>query len=176
MKRSLALYAIATLLLGSLSFAALGRAGEMVSSSVGAQWAWGKGTIVIAGSAYAPNMGGAGTLYCPYGNSIFGFVWESSIKTNAHEVLFHWVASPQGSKLGESGEKKLLSMHHVSINRTTSHVATVSFPYDRPLIAPTGWRIWVYADGGPGDATSANHPAPVEVQATLYGDKQCYPQ
>lgn len=164
------------LLLVLLLTCAVAHAGEMISSLAGAQWAWGKGTHIIAGSAVAPDMGGSGTLYCPYGNNVFGFAWESSVKTNAHEVLFHWVASPQGNKLGEAGEKVLLSMHHVSINRTTSHVATITFPYDRPLVVPAGWRIWVYADGGPGDTASASHAAPVEMQAKVYGDRQCYPQ
>jgi len=151
-------------------------AAEMISSSAGTQWSWPKGTHIIVGSAFAPNMGGVKNLYCPYGNNIFGFAWESSIKVDAHEVLFHWMISPVGNKLGEAGEKKLISMHHVSKNRTTSHPVTIAFPHDRPLVVPAGWRIWVYADGGPGDATSATHPAPVEYQAVVYGDKQCYPQ
>jgi len=151
-------------------------AAEMISSGAGAQWAWPKGTHIIVGSAFAANMGGVKNLYCPYGNNIFGLAWESSIKVNAHEVLFHWIASPTGNKLNEGGQKNLVSMHHVSTTQTTSHAITISFPYDRPLIVPSGWRIWVYADGGPLSAASASHPAPIEYQAVVYGDKQCFAQ
>ena len=151
-------------------------AGEMWVSSVGAQWAWPNGTHIIVGSANAPNKGGVSTLYCPNGNNVFGYIWQSSVKVNAHEVLFHWVISPNGYKLGEAGEKKILSAHHVSTNKTTMLPMTSMFPYDRPLIVPKGHRIWIYADGGPGDVASASHPAPVEIQASIYGDKQCYAQ
>jgi hypothetical protein len=130
---------------------------------IGVQWAWARlPDIVFSKSAFAPNMGGNQRIEITDPVIIRGIAWQSSVKTGAHEILMHFMVSPFGNGLGEEGEINLLSTHHIG-NTPTMVIKSVQFGKDEGIYVPAGRVVWVYGEGnGP------THPAPVEIQSTLY--------
>lgn len=134
---------------------------KLFTRSIGVQWAW--DNFIFSPHAFCANAGGNHFVKFQEGALLRAYAWQSSVKTPEHEVLLHFVISPEGTGLGEPGEVAILSTHHIGGSEPTMIVKTLTFPLGHWLEIPKGWVAWIYGEGaGP------THPAPVEVQTMLY--------
>ena len=130
----------------------------IIPLQLGVQWAWASQGIVFSPNADAPNMGGNSFIMQGGDRHVVAIAWQSSLKV-AGEILLHFMASPTGTV---EGAFTLLSTHHIG-NGPTMVIRDVHFPVDAPIVIPGEWKVWVYGEGG-----GLAHPAPVEIQTTLY--------
>ncbi len=135
---------------------------NIIPLQIGVQWGWATdGTIVFSPSAHAPNKGGSQKIGPRGGDRLLRAIsWQSSLKVGG-EVLLHLVCGPTGNALGEDGQRNLLSVHHIG-EQSTMVCRDVNFG-GFGMELPADYIIWVYGEGG-----GVPHPAPVEIQTTLY--------
>lgn len=129
---------------------------------IGAEWAW------IPASeppkfSYPPTGGKSFYQVGSSGLMVSSISFQSSVKTSNHEVLFVLLMSPGD---GYEGGRAILLNHNHGLKPSS---ITKNLSLTEPMLVPANWYIWVWPASVHHPEFQQVHPAPMEVQVTLFG-------